>query len=93
MEATAKKCVQWGIILIVTGGFMLVLLPQLMGALAESVGPTASIGVGLVDLVLTLVRWALIPMGTTLIGAAIVIRTLAPALERSREAEATDAQI
>lgn len=93
MEATANKCVQWGIILIMAGGFVLILLPQLMGAFADSVGPTASIGVGLVDLVLTLVRWALIPMGTTLIGAAIVIRALAPALDRSREAHSTDAQI
>lgn len=86
MEATAKKCVQWGIVLIVAGGIVLVLLPQLIGLLAESVGPTASIGVGLVDIVLTLVRWALIPMGTTLIGAAIVIRALTPAVQDSREA-------
>jgi hypothetical protein len=91
MEATARKCVQWGIVLIIAGGFVLVLLPQLMGVLADSVGPTASIGIGLVDIVLTLVRWALIPMGTTLIGAAVVIRTVAPALERSREAHTTDA--
>jgi type II secretory pathway component PulF len=93
METTAKKCVQWGIALIMAGGLVLVLLPQLMGVLAESVGPTASIGVGLVDIVLTLVRWALIPMGTTLIGAAIIIRALAPAIERSRDVHTTDAKI
>jgi hypothetical protein len=91
MESTAKKCIQWGVILVVAGGFALLLLPQLIGLLAETAGPTASIGVGAVDVVLTLVRWALIPMGTTLIGAAIVIRALAPALERSRETHTTDA--
>ncbi|NOJ60992.1 hypothetical protein [Arthrobacter sp. 260] len=83
MEAAAKKCVQWGIALIIAGGLVLVLLPFLVGLLAESAGATAAIGVGLLDVILTLVRWALIPMGTTLIGAAVVIRVLAPALERS----------
>jgi len=85
MESAARKCVRWGIVLIVAGGFVLSLLPALIGLLSDSVGPTASIGVGAVEVVLNLVRWALIPMGTTLIGAAVVIRILAPALERSSE--------
>jgi hypothetical protein len=85
MESTASKCIKWGAALIVIGGLVLVSLPLLIGLLAESAGPTAAIGVGAVDIVLTLVRWALIPMGTTLIGAAIVIRALAPSLENSRE--------
>ena len=84
MESTAKKCIKWGVALILGGGVVLVLLPLLIGMLAETAGPTAAIGVGAVDIVLTLVRWALIPMGTTLIGAAVVIRALAPSLERSR---------
>lgn len=83
MESTAKKCTQWGVILIIVGGFVLLLLPMLIGLLAQTAGPTAAIGVGAIDIVLTLVRWAMIPMGTTLIGAAIVIRTLAPSLEHS----------
>jgi hypothetical protein len=89
MEASVKKCIKWGIVLIVVGGFVLLLLPLLIGLLAESAGPTAAIGVGAVELVLNFVRWALIPMGTTLIGAAIVIRVLAPALERSSENHAS----
>lgn len=91
MESTAKKCIKWGVVLIVVGGFVLVLLPLLIGLLAETAGPTAAIGVGAVDIVLTLVRWALIPMGTTLIGAAVVIRALAPSLERSRGNSHSDA--
>lgn len=91
MESTAKKCIKWGVVLIVVGGFVLVLLPQLFGLLAETAGPTAAIGFGAVDIVLTLVRWALIPMGTTLIGAAVVIRALAPSLERSRGNSHSDA--
>jgi hypothetical protein len=85
MELAAKKCIQWGIVLIIAGGFVLVLLPQLLGLLAEAVGPSAAIGVGAVDLLAGLIRWALIPMGTTLIGAAVVIRVLAPELQRSSE--------
>ncbi len=85
MELAAKKCIQWGIVLIIAGGFVLVLLPQLLGLLAEAVGPSAAIGVGAVDLLTGLIRWALIPMGTTLIGAAVVIRVLAPELQRSSE--------
>lgn len=91
MESTAKKCIKWGVVLIVVGGFVLVLLPQLSGLLAETAGPTAAIGFGAVDIVLTLVRWALIPMGTTLIGAAVVIRALAPSRERSRGNSHSDA--
>lgn len=85
MESAAKKCIQWGITLIIAGGLVLSLLPALIGLLAESAGQTAAIGIGALDFVLNFVRWALIPMGTTLIGAAIVIRVLAPALERSSE--------
>ncbi|GAA1130742.1 hypothetical protein [Arthrobacter flavus] len=84
MESTAKKCIQWGVLLVIAGGFVLVLLPSLILLLAQTAGQTAVIGVGAVDVVLTLVRWAMIPMGTTLIGAAIVIRALAPALEHPR---------
>ncbi|MBJ2119765.1 hypothetical protein I6N91_02075 [Arthrobacter sp. MSA 4-2] len=87
MESAAKKCVQWGIALIVAGGFVLVLLPPLLGLLAEAVGPSASIGVGAIELLAGLIRWALIPMGTTLIGAAVVIRVLAPELQRSSETQ------
>ncbi|GAA1118851.1 hypothetical protein [Arthrobacter flavus] len=86
MESAAKKCVQWGIALIIAGGIVLMLIPFLLGLLAESAGATAAIGVGLLDVILNFVRWALIPMGTTLIGAAVVIRVLAPALERSNAA-------
>ena len=84
MESTAKKCIQWGVVLIIGGGFVLLLLPLLIGLLAQTAGQTAAIGVGAVEIVLTLVRWAMIPMGTTLIGAAIVIRTFAPSLEHSQ---------
>jgi hypothetical protein len=87
MELAAKKCIQWGIVLIIAGGFVLVLLPQLLGLLAEAVGPSAAIGVGAVDLLIGLIRWALIPMGTTLIGAAVVIRVLVPELQRSSETQ------
>ncbi len=87
MESAAKKCVQWGIALIVAGGFVLALLPQLVGLLAEAVGPSAAIGAGAIDLLTGLIRWALIPMGTTLIGAAVVIRVLAPELQRRSETQ------
>ncbi|CAA9239032.1 MAG: hypothetical protein AVDCRST_MAG83-1572 [uncultured Arthrobacter sp.] len=90
MESAAKKCVQWGIALIVAGGFVLVLLPQLVGLLAEAVGPSAAIGVGAIDLLTGLIRWALIPMGTTLIGAAVVIRVLAPELLRRSETQPSE---
>ncbi|WP_159801371.1 hypothetical protein [Arthrobacter zhaoguopingii] len=87
MESAAKKCIQWGIALIVAGGFVLVLLPQLLGLLAEAVGPSAAIGVGAVELLTGVIRWAMIPMGTTLIGAAVVIQVLAPELQRSSETQ------
>lgn len=85
MESAAKKCITWGIVLILAGGLVLLVFPSLLGLLAESTGPTAAIGVGAIDAVLNFIRWALIPMGTTLIGAAVVIRVLAPALTQPSE--------
>ncbi|RJT94489.1 hypothetical protein D6T65_17515 [Arthrobacter frigidicola] len=63
------------------------LLPQLIGLLAEAIGPSADIGVGAIELLAGLIRWALIPMGTTLIGTAVVIRVLASELQRSSETQ------
>ena len=34
MESTARRCVHWGITLVIAGGFVLVLLPHLIGLLA-----------------------------------------------------------
>lgn len=77
-ETAARHCLRWGIVLIVLGGIALYGLPYLTPLLSESAGPSAAIGYGAVDAVTGLVRWTLMPMGTTLIGAAIVIRVLAP---------------
>ncbi|MEH0110337.1 hypothetical protein V6N00_11550 [Tersicoccus sp. MR15.9] len=83
-ETAARRCLTWGIVLIVAGAVMVYGLPYLMPLMAESAGESAAIGYGAVNVVTSLVSTLLIPMGTTLVGAAIVIRVLDPARERRR---------
>jgi hypothetical protein len=56
--------------------------------------PTPQAGLDVVNILLTLIRSTAFPLGAVLIGAAIVIRTLAPrdeslAHERSDQGQAT----
>ncbi len=87
MHPVAKRCVQWSIGLIVSGALLIVFVPRIFAAIAVQLGETAESAVTLTDVVLTLVRWTSIPVGASLIGAAVVIATLAP--NRSRHDEAS----
>jgi hypothetical protein len=78
MNATSRKCIKWAVVLILLGAVLQVVGPQIFVAAAASLGPNASVGLGIVDVFVTIVRWTLIPMGSALVGAAIVIQALAP---------------
>ena len=94
MHSTAKKCVQWAVALFISGAILLVYGTDLYVGLAHVAGANAEAGLGVVNILLTLIRSTAFPLGAVLIGAAIVIQTLAPrdkslAHERSDQSQAT----
>ena len=78
MHPTAKQCVQWAVALLIAGAVALVYGPDLYAGLADRAGANAAAGLDVVNILLTLVRSTAFPMGAVLIGAAVVIQTLAP---------------
>ncbi|HZL02833.1 MAG TPA: hypothetical protein VFC48_06880 [Cellulomonas sp.] len=83
MHPTAKKCVQWSVALLVLGAALVVFVPRIFVRIFDLAGANAALGVDIVDVTLTLVRWTTIPVGASLIGAAVVIQALAPREDRS----------
>ena len=70
MHSTAKKCVQWAVALFVSGAILLVYGTDLYLGLAGVAGANAEAGLGVVNILLTLVRSTAFPIGAVLIGAA-----------------------
>lgn len=79
MHPTAKTCVGWAVGLFVVGTILLVWLPDLYLAVADRAGANAQVGLDVVLTVLDLVQRVAFPLGASLVGAAVVIQTLAPA--------------
>lgn len=76
MDKTAKSCIAWGIVLLIAGPFVLTYFPSVLLAINESVGPTGQIGLDVLGFAMLVVQGTLMPMGTVLIGAGIVINAL-----------------
>lgn len=81
MNKTVRKCVVWAGGLFLLGAIAIVWLPSLYAAIADHSGPTAQAGLNVLDVLLTLIRSSLFPIGAALVGAAVVIQ----ALDGSRE--------
>lgn len=82
MHPTSKSCLRWAVALVVVGVVLVVYGTDLYLGLAELAGANADVGLDAVNLLLTLLRSTVFPMGAVLVGAAIVIQALAPASER-----------
>ena len=87
MHPTARKCVRWATGLFVVGAVLIVFGPHLFAAIAGRV-PNEGAVLGAVDVTVTLVRWTLMPLGASLVGAAVVIQTLAPRTRTELRGEA-----
>ena len=79
MHPTAKTCIGWAVGLFVAGTILAVWLPDLYLAIADRAGVDAQIGLDALLTVLDLVQRVAFPLGAALVGAAVVIQTLAPA--------------
>ncbi|WP_164737215.1 hypothetical protein [Georgenia sp. SYP-B2076] len=76
MDPTSKKCLIVGIILCIVGAPLIRYTPDLYFAVTGGLGAGAEVGMVALDLLSTIVQWVVVPLGTTFIGAAIVIETL-----------------
>lgn len=78
MHPTAKRCVASGVVLLVVGALVIAFGPDVYAAIARAAGYNADIGLKTFDLALTLIRSSFMPLGSVLIGAAVVIQALSP---------------
>ena len=76
MHPVAKKCVVYGVLLLVIGAVLIIYIPDVYNAIANAAGSNAQAGLDVVNIVLQMIRSGIMPVGAALIGAAVVIQTL-----------------
>lgn len=88
MHPVAKKCLIAGIVTLVVASGVLAFGAELMfGLLAPGPDGSMDVGIRIVQLVIGLAQGGLAPLGAVLVGAAIVVQTLAPRPEPRGDVE------
>lgn len=77
MERLARLCLYWAAGMFVVGAVLMVYVPDIYASLVAAAGPNAQVGTDLLDIILTLLRWAIMPTAAALVGAAVVVRAIA----------------
>ena len=77
MHPVAKKCVIYGVLLLVVGAVLVIYIPDVYNAIVNTAGNNAQPGLDFINIVLQVIRSSFTPVGAALIGAAVVIQTLA----------------
>jgi hypothetical protein len=80
MHPVAVKCIKWAVGLFVFGGLTSAYGSEFLVWLSDYTGPNSIIGFSFMNVVIGILRWTLMPVGGALVGAAVVIQTLAPYL-------------
>lgn len=80
MHPVAVKCIRWAVGLFIFGGLTSAYGSDFLVWLSDYTGPNVIIGFSFMNVVIGILRWTLMPLGGALVGAAIVIQTLAPYL-------------
>jgi len=78
MNPTAKKCVQWAVIMFVIGVGALAFGPHIYSVISNTAGSNAQAGMDFLNIVILVLTNACLPTGGALIGAAVIINTLKP---------------
>ena len=78
MHPVAVKCMKWAVGLFIFGGLTAAYGIDALVWLSEYTGATAIAGFWFVNLLIGILRWTLMPLAGSLVGAAVVIQTLAP---------------
>ncbi|NYI40817.1 hypothetical protein [Demequina lutea] len=90
MHPVAVKCIRWAVGLFVLGALTSTYGSDVYYRLSEYAGINASAGLTVISVVVTLMQWTLMPLGASLVGAAVVIQTLAPHLREVEDGEGED---
>jgi len=72
-----KRYFRLGVALLVLGAVIHAIMPSVFVALA-GVDAHGNPTIGLLDPVLTVVRWSFMPVGAAMIGASVVLKELSP---------------
>lgn len=80
MHPVAVKCIKWAVGLFIVGGLTGAYGGNVLVALSDYAGVNANAGIWAFSVVISLMQWTLMPLGGSLVGAAVVIQTLAPYL-------------
>jgi len=80
MHPVAVKCIRWAVGLFIFGGLMFAYGVNFLVWLQDYTGPNSIIGFSFISVFVGILQWTLMPLGGALVGAAVVIQTLAPYL-------------
>ena len=89
MHEVAKRCLTWAAVLVAVGTLMLVYGADLVLWFQELVGYNAEPALHAFSIVTTALRSFAMPLAAALIGAAVVIQTLAPAVREREDSVST----
>lgn len=78
MHPVAVKCIRWAIGLFIFGGLTAAYGTDVLVRLSEYTGATGIAGFTFMNVAIGILRWTLMPLAGALVGAAVVIQTLAP---------------
>jgi hypothetical protein len=78
MHPVAVTCIRWAVGLLILGSLATAFGQELFVRIADYAGANAAPGVWTVNVIITTLRWVTLPLGASLVGAAVVIQTLAP---------------
>jgi hypothetical protein len=87
MHPVAVKCIRWAVGLFIFGGLTSAYGTEFLMWLSESTGATGIAGFRFMNVLFGILQWSLMPLAGSLVGAAVVIQTLAPYV---RDADDTD---
>ncbi len=90
MHPVAVKCIKWAVGLFLVGVLTSIYGPDMLYRLSTYAGVNASPGLAVMSVVIGLMRWTLMPLGASLVGAAVVIQTLSPHMREVDDREVED---
>jgi hypothetical protein len=77
MLQTAQQCFRYGVVVLIVGALAVTYIPDLVVGLANLAGSNATLGLSFINIVLNIIRLSLLPAGTALLTAGLILRSLA----------------
>jgi hypothetical protein len=78
MHPVAKRCLWWAAALVIVGALFILYGPTIIYRASEYLGRNGRLGFYPIALIAQMITSFAMPLGAALVGAAVVIQTLAP---------------